>query len=87
MIATAARRPKDGMPNAMKKRPSKRAAKGRGRPPLPAGERLSVVVHIRMTPDEYALLDEAAASTGETIAGFTRISVVENARRVLGRES
>lgn len=82
MILTAARRPKDGAPIAMKKR----AARGRGRPPLPESERLSVVVHVRMTPAEHALIEEAATAGGETVAAFTRDSVVKRARRALGRE-
>ncbi len=41
---------------------------------------------VRMTPDEYLVMAEAAAADGRSIASFVRYAVRELARRVLDEQ-
>lgn len=74
----------DSRRSAMKKRAKK--AETRGRKPLPEGERRERTIPIRLTDEEWELIEEAASAGEPTVkrGQFVRDAAIEKARRVLG---
>ena len=62
-----------------KKRPTRA-----GRKPLPAEERLGDVLHVRVSADQLAIIERAAALKDGKVATYVRDAALEQARRDLG---
>lgn len=63
------------------------AKKRMGRPPKAQADRATVQLHFRVTPDDAALIREAAASAPYAgVSGWIRDRVLKAARREVGRQ-
>lgn len=60
---------------------AKKTPTGRGRPKKQPGESRSVVLQVRLTPEERALLDQAARTRGVDTSTWVRMEVLAIARR------
>lgn len=56
---------------------------GPGRPPIPAEDRLSRRIEIRLTAEEYRLLTQAAEREGRGLASFVRLAIAQRASNLI----
>ena len=68
-------------PRSMSKKVAKKAPK-RGRPPKPPGERRDVNTRLRLRPDEWRAIADAAEAAGETITGFMVAAALARAAKM-----
>jgi hypothetical protein len=58
---------------------------GAGRPSISAGKRRSVPLGVRVTVDEWALINEAAQKSGVTVSSYLRRIALSSAEAETGK--
>lgn len=56
-----------------------------GRPPLPAGERRTEVLQLRLTRDERASMEAGAKAADQVLSDFIRSSALDRAKALLAK--